>query len=309
MNIIKKDQWELCFGDEEHVVEIVRGTKEEVTNYLNALKEQTWEGGCERIDKYINNELEDDSVTIIFLNYNEEVFAVISLDGFKKKLENECSTGEEKELISTEEQLEQFNKLAKKYHFEKGSVEIRDKAGGIIEIEGYFSGGRISNDEIPFGYIKKEIRTSDDDDSVYATLEDSVRVNYGCTFISDNEDLIKWSQGCDFIQIEDWNYESVYVPDESDEEDDKKDEVYNELCNEIDKHGVYVLIKEECRPQLTRNINETDVKSIVVKALFMSNEECSPLKFIDTNDECWDANDYFNTENLRKVWDTHYFWK
>ena len=78
MKRITTNQFALCYGDEEHKVEIVSGTEEEITSYLNSLKAQTWKGGCKEIDHYIKKRFTTQSPTIIFFNYNNEVFAVTS---------------------------------------------------------------------------------------------------------------------------------------------------------------------------------------------------------------------------------------
>lgn len=287
MNIIENNHWDVCFGDEDHKVEIVRGSKEEVTNYLNSLKAQTWEGGCERIDNYVNNELEEESTTLIFFNYDDEVFAVISLDGFKKKLEDVCTIDD----TCNENPIEDF---AKKFDLEKGSVTILDE-GKEVEIEGYFCQERVYDDELPEGFVKREVRTSDDDDSIYATLEKSVVVNFACTFISNSDELKSRDQ--QYLVIGDWNYEEPYVPDEEDE----GDEAYNNICDRVTDKGCYVVIKEEYRPKIYSGAQFGKKREIIVKSLFMSNDTSSPLKLIDTEDVCWDVNDYCSFLDMKKI--------
>ena len=108
-----------------------------------------------------------------------------------------------------------IEELAKRHELEKGSVTI---AYGDCEVlvEGYFCDERVADDEIPEGYKKMEVRTSDSDDSIYATLEKQVRVNFACTFITNDETLESFEDE-EYLEIADWDYgECVTVIDGGD---------------------------------------------------------------------------------------------
>ena len=82
-----------------------------------------------------------------------------------------------------------------------------------------------------------------------------------------------------------------------------KSECYSALCDCVDHAGGYLLFKETNRPRVKPEGDECE-PPIKIKALFMSNDDSSPLKFICEIDECWDADDYFCKEDLELVYAT-----
>lgn len=74
----------------------------------------------------------------------------------------------------------------------------------IGSIGGLFSELRVDASTIPKGLFPYDIRYSDHDDSVPATIESSVRVDYFGTIIV-NEPLN--FGGSDYIEITDWNFD------------------------------------------------------------------------------------------------------
>ncbi len=74
----------------------------------------------------------------------------------------------------------------------------------IGSIGGLFSELRVDASTVPKGLIPYDIRYSDDDDSIPATIESHVRVNYFGTVIV-NEPLN--FGGSDYIEITDWDFD------------------------------------------------------------------------------------------------------
>ncbi len=74
----------------------------------------------------------------------------------------------------------------------------------IGSIRGLFSELRVDASTIPKGLFPYGIRYSDDDDSVPATIESRVWVNYFGTIIV--EEPLNFG-GSDYIEITDWNFD------------------------------------------------------------------------------------------------------
>jgi hypothetical protein len=92
-----------------------------------------------------------------------------------------------------------LEKLAENLSLE-GMVIDLDKIG---EVNGFYSICELEDNEITCPLFKYQIRTSDSDDSVFATLEKSVRVNYGGDFVTAEEVKIP---DCGYLLIKDWNF-------------------------------------------------------------------------------------------------------
>lgn len=79
---------------------------------------------------------------------------------------------------------------------------------------------------------------------------------------------------------------------------------YSALRDLVFYKGGYLRLNEYRRPTFT--ITNPCVaedgepsKEITIKSLFECRDDSSPLKAIDTNDECWDVDDYLSKENLQ----------
>lgn len=81
----------------------------------------------------------------------------------------------------------------------------------------------------------------------------------------------------------------------------EKNELYNELCEMVGKCGYYATIRKELRPTIRIAKEDGCVDEITAKSLFMSNDESSPLKLIDTEDNCWDVHDYLSAEDMEAI--------
>lgn len=83
-----------------------------------------------------------------------------------------------------------------------------------------------------------------------------------------------------------------------------KDAAYGALCAVVDSKGGYLNIKNpNQRPTLL--VENDDVEAdgepdriLKVKSLYQSDDESSPLKFIDENDESWDVDDYLTQAQI-----------
>lgn len=81
----------------------------------------------------------------------------------------------------------------------------------------------------------------------------------------------------------------------------EKNEAYNELCKMVGKCGYYATIRKELRPTIGITKEDGSVDEITAKSLFISNDESSPLKLIDTEDNCWDVHDYLSAEDMKAI--------
>ena len=81
---------------------------------------------------------------------------------------------------------------------------------GGKELKGFYACWRVSDNDVPKGYYRYDIRHSDIDDSIMATLEKVVCVNHHGTFITAEKVVNKDGNelsGNDYLEIEDWNFD------------------------------------------------------------------------------------------------------
>lgn len=97
-------------------------------------------------------------------------------------------------------------KTRKEYALRKGMIEIYN-----TQFNGWLTDYRIPDDEVPKGYVKYEIRHSDYDDMIFATLEKRVVVNFAATFLTDKKNLLKTKK---YEEIEDWDWSADWGDDE-----------------------------------------------------------------------------------------------
>lgn len=85
--------WDFAFGDNDHTVEIIKGKPEDVKMYA-VLHKYGWETFDKRIDDFIKKDLNENDMTLLFLNCSYEPFQIITLNDFIEKIKN-CSEYEE----------------------------------------------------------------------------------------------------------------------------------------------------------------------------------------------------------------------
>lgn len=87
-----------------------------------------------------------------------------------------------------------------------------------------------------------------------------------------------------------------------------KDAAYGALCSIVDHEGGYLVIKEpNQRPLLLVENDDVEAdgeptRMVKVKSLYQSDDESSPLKFIDENDESWDVDDYLDQAQITYIY-------
>lgn len=82
----------------------------------------------------------------------------------------------------------------------------------------------------------------------------------------------------------------------------RKEHCYDTIMQEVDRNGGYLAISTAMQP--TFCVIDDYPKAITFKALFIGNDDSSPLKLIDINDHVWDADDYIcegQMEHLAKI--------
>lgn len=182
---------------------------------------------------------------------------------------------------------EQFNKFAEKNSLEHATLELRGDGGKIIEIKGFFSEGRVYDYELPEGYIKFEIRSSDDDDSIYATLEKSVRVNYACTFITNDKTILPLVEERQYLEIDDWDYGGYVVTDDGGDDTTETEEESN-----LENQEVWVVIHE---------YSDRDEEGASALGVFKTFEKArAKAKLLAENeikDSPWEEEDIYYQEN------------
>lgn len=79
-----------------------------------------------------------------------------------------------------------------------------------------------------------------------------------------------------------------------------KDELYNQLLDKVQQAGGYIAIKANERPCVMLNGDGVH-RNTTVAALFIGNDESSPLKLISTRFTAWDVYDYLNAEDIEHI--------
>ena len=98
--------------------------------------------------------------------------------------------------------------LKENYYLEKGSITVNGNS-----INGYLTDMRVPDDKVPAGFVKYEIRHSDEDDSIFSTIEKKVAVNFAATFITEKKDILKRKK---YVEIEDWDWSDTWTDDGDD---------------------------------------------------------------------------------------------
>lgn len=83
-----------------------------------------------------------------------------------------------------------------------------------------------------------------------------------------------------------------------------KQNAYNHLRGSLIRAGGYILINKKSRPAFTVDDGENPQAHtvIVVKSLFLGDDDSSPIQLIDSNDERWDAGDFLDKEHYEVLW-------
>lgn len=79
-----------------------------------------------------------------------------------------------------------------------------------------------------------------------------------------------------------------------------KDELYNQLLDKVQQAGGYIAIKANERLCVILN-GDGGHRLATVAALFIGNDDSSPLKLISTRFTAWDVYDYLDEEDMEHV--------
>jgi len=79
-----------------------------------------------------------------------------------------------------------------------------------------------------------------------------------------------------------------------------KNEAYNALFEKVQREGGYAAIKANERPCVILNGDGVH-RNTTVAALFIGNDESSPLKLISTRFVAWDIDDYLSAEDIEHI--------
>ncbi len=85
--------WDFCFGDEDHTVEIIKGNPKDVKMYA-AFRRYGWEPFDNNVEEFIKKDLKENDVTLLFLNYNDEPYKIVTFDDFIENIKNCCKDAE-----------------------------------------------------------------------------------------------------------------------------------------------------------------------------------------------------------------------
>lgn len=79
-----------------------------------------------------------------------------------------------------------------------------------------------------------------------------------------------------------------------------KDKIYNQLLDKVQQAGGFVRIKPMERPSVLLRGEKTD-RHVIVAALFVSDDDSSPLRLVTNRFTAWDVHDYLNAEDIEHV--------
>ena len=79
-----------------------------------------------------------------------------------------------------------------------------------------------------------------------------------------------------------------------------KNEAYNALFEKVQQEGGYIAIKANKRLCVILN-GDDGHRLATVAALFIGNDESSPLKLISTRFVAWDIDDYLSAEDIEHI--------
>lgn len=87
INIHIVNEWNLCYGDEEHDVEVITGNSDDVKIYV--AHKLSFYGNEQEIINTIKS-IKHDSVTLLFKNCEDFAFKAITLDDFIENIKSRC---------------------------------------------------------------------------------------------------------------------------------------------------------------------------------------------------------------------------
>ena len=79
-----------------------------------------------------------------------------------------------------------------------------------------------------------------------------------------------------------------------------KDEIYNQLLDKVQQAGGFLRIKPIERPCVLLRGEKTD-RHVIVAALFVSNDDSSPLRLVTNRFTAWDVYDYLDAEDIEHL--------
>jgi hypothetical protein len=80
----------------------------------------------------------------------------------------------------------------------------------------------------------------------------------------------------------------------------EKDEIYNQLLDKVQQAGGFLRIKPMERPCVLLRGEKTD-RHVIVAALFVSNDDSSPLRLVTNRFTAWDVYDYLDAEDIEHL--------
>jgi hypothetical protein len=80
-----------------------------------------------------------------------------------------------------------------------------------------------------------------------------------------------------------------------------KDKLYNQLLEKVHQKGGFVKFEAKTRPFVYLTDEKRNTKGTIVAALFVSDDESSPLKFITNRFTAFDVDDYLNAEDIEHL--------
>ena len=75
---------------------------------------------------------------------------------------------------------------------------------------------------------------------------------------------------------------------------------YNQLLEKVQQAGGFLRIKPMERPCVLLRGKKTD-RHVIVAALFVSDDESSPLRLVTNRFTAWDVDDYLNAEDIEHL--------
>lgn len=87
LKIRKTDSWELCYGDEENIVEIISGEKYDMQMYLSYMTQSCHSSVRDEIDEIIRNVKKNEEI-MLFFNCNGEVYLITTKEKLLERFEN-----------------------------------------------------------------------------------------------------------------------------------------------------------------------------------------------------------------------------
>ena len=79
-----------------------------------------------------------------------------------------------------------------------------------------------------------------------------------------------------------------------------KYEIYNQLLDKVQQAGGFLRIKPTERPCVLLRGEKTD-RHVIVAALFVSNDDSSPLRLVTNRFTAWDVYDYLDAGDIEHL--------